>query len=258
MHRLLITPESINHHLVAIMGENAKHLLQVLRCRVGDRFIAFDGEGLEYEVELISVEGNKKALGKILKAYDPQTEPDKQVILYQGIPKMDKMDWIIQKVVELGVSLIVPVLTRYSVPHMREGKIEGRVERWNRISREACKQSGRVRVPPVKKPVEYSLALHEWNRIVQEKPEGLCMPVFCYENESKKCLKDLFKCYNIERVDTIGVFIGPEGGFSADEHQMANDNGISPISLGKRILRTETAPITILSILMHEMGEMRV
>lgn len=179
-----------------------------------------------------------------------------KVILYQGLPKSDKMDWIIQKTVELGIYKIVPVITQFSIPKVQAKDTGRKVERWNRISFEAAKQCGRVFVPRVSEPVGYETALNHWSDMAKSHPAGSSMAVFCYEGESKKCLKDLFKCYNIECVSLIGVFIGPEGGFSHNELHLAGTHGISPVSLGRRTLRTETAPIVVLSVIMHEMSEM--
>ncbi len=257
MHRFLITPESIKNGIAVIEGDDARHLLQVLRHKTGDRLIVFDGTGLQYELQLVSTDRNK-AFGRILRKYDPETETKTKVILYQGIPKTDKMDFIIQKSVELGVFQIIPIITEYSVLQLKDRNIENRLERWNRISREACKQSGRVAVPEVLKPIVWKDALNQWIKMQGTAGEGSYLPVLCYENESKKCLKDLFICYNIDHVSKVGIFVGSEGGFSNEELQYAVENGIKPVSLGKRILRAETAAIAVISIIMYEMGEMRI
>lgn len=253
MHRFLIAPESIKEDIVYISGEDLKHMLQVLRLKTGNHFLAFDGTGMEYEIELISIEKGC-AKGKLIKAYNPGTEPKTEVILFQGLPKSDKMEWVIQKTVELGISKIVPIITQFSVRQKTDRNISGKLQRWNRISKEACKQSGRVLIPEVTSPVEFSKALGMWRDIILDGPKGLA--VFCYENEGKKCLKDLFNCYNINDIKTVGIFIGAEGGFSEEEIQLAKQEDITPVGLGKRILRTETAAVAALSIIMHEMGEL--
>lgn len=255
MHRFLVSPDSIKDDVVYISGEDLKHVVQVLRFKSGDHLLVFDGTGVEYEVELISIE-KSNAVGRIVKISNPNTEPRAKVVLFQGMPKSDKMEWIIQKTVELGVNQIIPVITKYSVVQKTDRNIDGKLERWNRISKEACKQSGRVFIPEVKRPIEYSQALSLWNSIVSNNSEGLSIPVLCYENESKKCLKDLFKCYNIDCIKTVGVFIGPEGGFSEQEIELANNYDIVPVGLGKRILRTETAAVAALSVIMYEMGDL--
>lgn len=254
MHRFLIKPDDIHHDTLIVTGEDAKHMLQVLRFKPGDVFLAFDGTGLEYEAEVASI-GKSSVTGQVIRTYKPGTEPDKRVVLFQGLPKTDKMDWIVQKSVELGVGVIVPMSTQYSVVRMNEKGLDGKLERWNRIAREACKQSGRVIVPEVKAPMAYPDALKWWSGKVEETSEGAAITVYCYENEGKKCLKDLFKCYNIDHVRSAGIFIGPEGGFSEEEARLAQEHRFSPVSLGKRILRTETAAIAVLSVVMHEMGE---
>ncbi len=253
MHRFLITPESIKEDIVYISGEDLKHMLQVLRLKIGNSFLAFDGTGMEYQIELISIERGC-ATGKLIKSYDPGTEPKTKVIIFQGMPKSDKMEWVIQKTVELGISKIVPIITRFSVIQKADRNISGKLQRWNRISREACKQSGRTLIPEVTSPIQYNKAIGLWHDIIMDEPGA--MAVFCYENEGEKCLKDLFKCYNINDIGTVGVFVGAEGGFSEEEIQLAKQEGITPVGLGKRILRTETAAVAALSIIMHEMGEL--
>lgn len=254
MHRFLIEPEGVHNDSLSLTGDDAKHMLQVLRFKIGDVFLAFDGTGLEYETEVTSI-GKNSVSGKIIRAYRPETEPEKRIVLFQGLPKTDKMDWIVQKSVELGVWEIVPMFTQYSVMRMSEKGLDGKLERWNRIAREACKQCGRVIVPEVKAPLAYQDALKGWSDRINNEPESSALTVYCYENEGKKCLKDLFKCYNIDHISTAGIFIGSEGGFSEGEIQLAQERRFSPISLGKRILRTETAAIAVLSVVMHEMGE---
>lgn len=254
MHRFLVSPDSIKNDSIYISGEDLRHMVQVLRFKAGDHLLVFDGTGSEYEAELVSVE-KTVAVGKIVRTCIPDTEPKTRVILFQGMPKSDKMEWIIQKTVELGVSQIVPVITQYSVIQKADRNIDGKLERWNRISREACKQSRRVVVPEVKAPLEFKKALELW-KDTASREDGVSLPVLCYENEAKKCLKDLFKCYNINCIKTIGVFIGPEGGFSEQEIELAQNYDIIPVGLGKRILRTETAAVAVLSVIMYEMGEM--
>lgn len=256
MHRFLTSPDSIKNGIVTFGKDDAKHMIKVLRHKRGDIVLAFDGSGMQYEIELTDIDADN-ACGKIIRAYDPGTEPKTKVILFQGVPKTDKMDWIVQKTVELGIWKIVPVITQYSVVNIKDKDTGSRTERWNRISKEACKQSGRVVVPEVTKPVSFEEALKQWREMACDDLNNLYPAVLCYEKEGKNCLKDLFKCYNINCINAIGVFVGPEGGFSDDELQLATDCHITPVSLGKRILRTETAPIAVLSAIMHEIGEWR-
>ncbi|NLY19291.1 MAG: 16S rRNA (uracil(1498)-N(3))-methyltransferase [Clostridiaceae bacterium] len=256
MHRFLTTPESVKNGIVTFGKDDAKHMIKVLRHKRGDIVLAFDGSGRQYEVELVEAEKDR-VCGKIIKSCRPDTEPKTKVILFQGIPKADKMEWIVQKTVELGIWKIVPVITQFSVVSINDRKSSNRTERWNRISKEACKQSGRVVIPEVTPPVPFEEALNYWNKIASEESGDSYPAVFCHEKERKNCLKELFKCYNIKCIKTIGVFIGPEGGFSDKEVQLATDCHIKPVSLGKRILRTETASIAVLSAIMYETGELR-
>lgn len=254
MHRFIVAPKAFKNDIVTFDKDDSKHMIKVLRHKMGDIVLAFDGIGTQYEVELSSIYDDKVS-GRILKAFNPGTEPKTKVILFQAVPKTDKMDWIVQKTVELGINKIVPMVTQYSVINIKEKSVDSRIERWNRISQEACKQSGRVVVPEVTKPVSYEIALKQWDNIAGDSNNNSSLAVYCYEKEGKKCLKDLFKCYNISCINAIGVFIGPEGGFSINELQLATDCRITPVSLGKRILRTETASIAVLSAIMYEMDE---
>ncbi len=254
MHRFLIEPDNVHNDILNLTGDDAKHMLTVLRFKVGDVFLAFDGTGLEYEAEVTAI-GKNSVSARIIKASRPGTEPDKKVVLFQGLPKADKMDWIVQKSVELGVWEIVPVFTQYSVMRANEKGLDGKLDRWNKIAREACKQSRRVIVPEVRAPLMYQDAVKMWSERIEKSSESEALTVYCYENEGKKCLKDLFKCYNIDHINTAGLFIGPEGGFSEGEIKLAAEHRFCPVSLGKRILRTETAAIAVLSVVMYEMGE---
>jgi len=158
------------------------------------------------------------------------------------------MDWIIQKSVELGVSRIVPVMTRYSVVQLNDADSHKKTERWMRIAREAAKQCKRALVPGVDNPVTFEDAII----MSQSVDTGIVL----YENEQKKCLKELLKCYTIDGIGSIALFIGSEGGFSENEIDLCIKSGFISVGLGKRILRAETAAISVLSILMYEMGEL--
>lgn len=230
---------------VHISGEELKHLRQVLRLVPGNEIICFDGTGSELLVSLTQVEKHV-AIGKIQSVSTPKTEPRLQVTLFQGIAKNEKMDWIVQKAVELGVSRIVPIMTEYGVVKM-EGS-SAKVERWQRIAREAAKQCKRTKIPEITEPAHLNDALvryRDWDKAV-----------LLYEGEQKKCLKECIICYNMNEVRKIALFIGSEGGISPKEYEKLVECGIESATLGPRILRTETAAIAALTIIMYEMGEL--
>lgn len=248
MHRFMVAPDQMNKDTVTILGEDLKHLRQVLRLGPGEIIGVFDGSGMEYEAELISVD-KTAALARIVSSHSSETEPSVRVTLFQGLPKGEKMDWIIQKAVELGVYQIVPVITQRSVVQLDSRDRERKAERWNKIAREAAKQCRRASVPQIAAPV----SLDELFMLRKSYEAALLL----YENEEKKCLKELLKCYTINKIGDIALFIGPEGGFTDLEVGKCIQNGFTIAGLGRRILRAETAAVSVLSIIMYEMGELQ-
>ena len=200
----------------------------------------FDGSGTEYEANIFSIE-KSSAIAEIKATVKSETEPEVRVTLFQGLPKGEKMDLIIQKGVELGVHRIFPVITNRTVVKLNK-KEHKKTERWQRISREAAKQCRRTYVPEVTEPVTFDEALIKANTLV-----GLysCMRM------KKKCLKETLKCYNINKIKDIALFVGPEGGFTSQEVENCKNLGYNIVGLGKRILRAETASISVLSIIMY-------
>lgn len=179
---------------------------------------------------------------EVLSQAPCETEPKTKITLYQGLPKADKMELIIQKCVELGVERIVAVSTERAIVKLdkKEGK---KLERWQKIAEAAAKQSGRGKIPEIGGQVlKFKDAVAEAKRL-----DGAIIP---YEREEKTGLREFVQSFEGE---SIGVFIGPEGGFAEEEIALAQENGITPITLGKRILRTETAGMTTTAILLYEL-----
>lgn len=241
MHRFIIEPAWREADDIHILGEEAKHLAQVLRLRPGDHVVVFDGSGEEHEAELLTV-GRQEARACRLATRTPDVEPQVEVTLLQGIPKSDKMDYIVQKAVELGVTRIVPVRTAHVVGR-DTAELTNRVERWNRIAREAVKQSRRTVIPRVWPPATLQEAVSTW-------PGDL--GVLLYENERKKDLKSLLKWYTMNRYHRLTLLVGPEGGISPAEAAYLATCGFQSVTLGNRILRTETASLAALAIVMYE------
>jgi 16S rRNA (uracil1498-N3)-methyltransferase len=246
VHRFIVAPENIQNSRIILEGEDLKHLRQVLRLKPGDIIYAFDGSGIEYEAKILSMD-KSRAIAGINASFQTETEPEIRVSLFQGIPKGEKMDLIIQKGVEVGVYSIIPVITHRTVVKLNKKDSEKKAERWSKISREAAKQCRRAYVPPVSEPVSFDEAL------LKAKDFGAAL--LLYENEEKKCLKEMLKCYNIKKIKDIALFVGPEGGFTPHEIENCTKLGYDIVGLGKRILRAETAAISVLSIIMYEMGE---
>lgn len=244
MPKFFIRKENINGDFINITGENIKHIKNVLRMKKGDVITLNDNEGTDYTVELKDF-NDDCIVSYILKKETCNTEPKLEVTLYQGIPKSDKMDYIIQKTVELGIKKIVPVITERTVVKLKDEKdMEKKKTRWEKISEEASKQSNRGIIPEVAMPLSFEEALKDMS--------NKQLKLIPYENENKNTLRSIF---NDNYIENAAFIIGPEGGFSENEIKKAERYGITPITLGPRILRTETAGIALLSILMYCFGD---
>lgn len=245
MHRFFIDKNSIDDENIIITGDDVKHIGKVLRLKIGDIISASDAEGFQYICSISSID-RERVVCHIMEKRMNESEPPVRVDLYQGLPKGPKMDLIVQKCVEIGINSITPVETERTVVDAENRRgLQNRVVRWQRISEEAAKQSGRGRIPVIKNIKTFSEVLMGL--------QGYDIMLIPYEKESKTGLKQLLRGNNNAR--NLSVFIGPEGGFSEDEISMAREKGIVPVTLGPRILRTETAGFTCLSIIMYELGD---
>ena len=225
-----------------ISGDDAKHISRVLRMKVGELLTACDTKGYDYDCLIESLSDREVSL-RVLEVRPSQSEPDVRVILYQAMPKGDKLELIIQKAVELGVDSITPVMTRRCVSKPDSKSMAKKLERYNRIALEAAKQSGRGKVPQVCPILDLPQALDEM-------AQTSC-PILFYENATAPA-KQVIDGAGKE----IAVLIGSEGGFDESEVELAIQKGCQVLSLGKRILRCETAPLAALSIIMFETGNM--
>lgn len=243
MPRFFVKPENILSDSIIIDGDDVKHIKNVLRLRCNDIITLCDGAGTDYTVRIEKFESNL-IYTDIMEKRKNMTEPPVEVVLFQGIPKSDKMDLIVQKSVELGISRIIPVITERTVVVLRTEKDkETKIKRWQRIAMEAAKQSNRGIIPKVDLPLDFKKAL--------ESSAQMDLGIIPYEKENAKSLKDALKNFNAR---SIAVFIGPEGGFSEKEMDEAANAGLISVTLGPRILRTETAGIAVLSVVMYEFG----
>ncbi len=241
MHRFFVLPEQINNGCITITGDDLWHLSKVLRLREGDAIIVCDSNGTDYECKISKI-SKTEAIAQITQSYPNNTEPPINVTIYQGLPKSDKMDYIVQKCVELGAIKIVPVITKRAVAVPRDdGK---KIARWQKIASEAAKQCGRGVLPTICECVKFEQALKE---IAHDDALNL-IP---YENEKCSKLRDALK----NSKTNINIFIGPEGGFDESEIELAMSKNIKPVTLGPRILRTETAPLAVLASVMYELGD---
>lgn len=242
MPKFFATKERIKDNEIILDEESSKHLIKVLRYKVGDKIDVCDGENTDYHCVIASSDNEIKL--NIESSEKSKSEFPFEVILYQGIAKGEKMDNIIQKATELGVTKIVPVSTKNTVVKL-DGKEDKKIARWQKISLEAAKQSERGMIPTVESPMSFKEAI--------KKASESCSMI-CYGREDNYTLKNFFEDNKVgETTTSISFFIGPEGGFDPKEIEDAKALGIEPISLGDRILRTETASIAFLSMLQYHL-----
>ena len=245
MHRFFAEPGQIGEKEIVITGADVNHIRNVLRMRTGEEVLIADGRGAEYRCKLTDLSENE-VRAQILWKLDGNAELASAVTLFQGLPKSDKMDLIVQKCVELGVDRIVPVSTKRAVVKLDAKKEETRLKRWNTISESAAKQSGRGVIPEVSGVMSFEKALEEAKKL-----DVLLIPYERAEHmaESRRVMGE------IRPGQSVGVFIGPEGGFEESEVEEAVAAGAKAITLGKRILRTETAGLAVMSMLSYLLEE---
>lgn len=234
--------ESVNEEngLVTLSGDEARHIALVLRMRPGDEVLLIDGMGTEFLSEIVSVSDNEAVL-KVIESRLSSAEPDLKVTLFQCLPKQGKMEVIIQKCVELGIFEIVPTVSKRCVVNI-EGK-ENKLLRWNKVAQEASKQCGRAFVPAVKQPQRLSsIDFSSFDAVI-----------LAYENEDTMTLKQAI--HRLDKNESIALLIGPEGGFEPSEAEELISKGAVSVSLGKRILRTETAGMAALAQIMYEFDQ---
>lgn len=244
MHRFFVPPEALLGEPVRLEGDLAHQIARVLRLHRGEHIELLDGSGWAYEAALEGV-GSRLAVARVLSRSRPETEPRARIVLYQALPKRRRFDLILQKGTELGVSTFVPMLTRYAEARAEHGA--GKTQRWARIVAEAVEQSGRARVPVVRPVVAFGEAC-------QPPPEGV-LALMPYVGERERGLADALGTLR-EPPEEVRLYVGPEGGFAAEEAALAAGRGIRPITLGPRVLRTETAALTAVTVVLYALGEL--
>lgn len=237
--------EQINGENAYIEGEDVKHIKDVLRYNINDNIDICDENGIKYITQIINMAKEKISL-KILEVSSETSEPSVNITLFQGLPKSDKLEMIIQKCTELGVSEIVPVITERVIVKLDEKSANKKLERWNKIAQEAGKQSGRQKIPKVKN-------INNLKNLIEILPKYdiLLLP---YECEKEVTLKSVLR--NLDKnVKNIAIFIGPEGGFSENDLKLLNLPNAKKVTLGPRILRTETAGLATVSMVLYELQD---
>lgn len=243
MRRFFIEPGQIGESVIHITGSDVNHIRNVLRMNPGDQLVAGSQDGREYTCYIEEITEQQVA-AHIMYVQDTQAELPSKIYLFQGLPKGDKMEWIIQKAVELGVYEIIPVETMRTVVKWDEKKAAKKTVRWQQIAEGAAKQSGRGFVPRI----------HELCRFRQALEYGQMCPVRWIPYERAEGMDDVReRIHSLQPGQGVAVFIGPEGGFDEREVEDARNLGYAPITLGRRILRTETAGLALLSVLMFQL-----
>ncbi|MCH5323715.1 MAG: 16S rRNA (uracil(1498)-N(3))-methyltransferase [Eubacterium sp.] len=232
----------IDESEIAVNDEDSKHITSVLRMRAGEKAVICDGNGTDYLCELISAGQRENARFNIIESRQNAAEPDVEVTLYQAMPKSDKLEFIVQKATELGAARIVPFLSKRCVSRPDDKSAAKKLVRLQRIAYEAAKQCGRGKIPDVLPMTDFKSAV---TGIADDETA-----IMFYE-----CGGEKFNALTFPK-KKIAVFIGSEGGFEPEEAQLAEEHGVTLVSLGERILRCETAPVTALSLLMNVTGNL--
>lgn len=245
MHHFFVTPQQISGDKIRIEGGDVNHMKNVLRMKLHEKAEISDGESRTYLCEVEAYEEDVAVL-HILEEMEADTEPASKLYLFQGLPKSDKMELIVQKAVELGVYQVIPVAMKRSVVRLDDKKAVKKADRWNSIAESAAKQAGRSRIPEVTMPLSYNEAL--------KMAEELDVTLLPYELAGgMEVTREVIR--QIKSGQSVGIFIGPEGGFEPEEVDAAVSMGAKVITLGRRILRTETAGLATLAVLMFELEQ---
>lgn len=245
MPKFFVERDKITADKIIIDTGDAAHISRVLRLGAGDVITVCDGRGIDYEARICDAD-DKTVVCDIMSQSKSDTEPNIEVTLFQGLPKASKMEYIIQKTTELGISRIVPcALSRCVVKLDGKKAEEKKTERWRKIAEAAAKQSGRGIIPEIAMPAPLDGAIEEM------KSCDICFaPYECEENTK---LRDVLTAS--DKPGKVGFIIGPEGGFDKSEIEKLISAGIPTVTLGKRILRTETAGEAVLAMIMYELGD---
>ena len=249
MHKFFTPKELINGDVAKIIGDDVKHIYKVLRISEGEKVTLNNCEGIEYLGKVISV-SKQEVLIEILEKLEDNNESDIKIYLFQGLPKSQKMDLIVQKGTELGITEFIPTIT-----HRVDVKLKGefkKLDRLNRIALEAAKQSKRSIIPKVSEPIDFEEVL--------DKIDSLDLLIVPYENANnfgiKTLINELRKDNTTNTIKNVGIFVGPEGGIEEEEIERLKDKGARIVTLGKRILRTETAGFVATSLIQYELSDL--
>ncbi len=244
MHRFFVPPEGFSDGLVTIVGPDVYHIGKVLRLKQGDWLYALDGNGNQFKVEVMEIKRDK-VKGKIFAQQQLETESPVFVWMGQSLIKGNRFDNLVRKAVELGVGSVVPLQTMRSIPKFKKTEESKKIERWQRISQEASKQSERIKIPEVYPSI---LDLNQYFELVQAAE----LKFIFWEQETSVSLGDFPQKNDIK---SIAFLVGPEGGWSLEEIEQSRSHGFKTVSLGPRKLRADSASLVVLSLLQHLWGD---
>lgn len=247
MHKFFTPKENFIENKAKILGDDVKHLYKVLRLNEGDKIVLNNCDGEEF-TGIISTITKQEVIVDIIEKLQINNESNVKIYLFQGLPKAQKMDLIVQKGTELGIAEFIPTLTdRVDIKLKGDFK---KLDRLNRIALEAAKQSKRSLIPNVVDPMSFDEVLI--------KMKSLDIVIVPYENAENFGIKTLFSNTDIDKskIKTVGILVGPEGGFELDEINKLQENGAYIVTLGSRILRTETAGFVATSLVQYELGDL--
>lgn len=245
MSRFFAPKENIRGNLIHIDGQEAKHILNVMRLREEDRVVVFDGTGREYVGFIKETRKSSSLTVKIVSTQIPHPERLPEITLAQSLPKREKMDYIVEKVTEIGASAIIPILSERTIVKIEGDKGRDRLLRWRKIAQETAKQCGRVDIPTIKDIQKFPdaiLAVNEYD-----------LAIMCCLSDKTVYLKEAILDFKTGKAI---VFIGPEGDFTPDEIKIAKDTkNLKLVSLGKNVLKSDTAGVYVLSVLHYEFSQ---
>jgi 16S rRNA (uracil1498-N3)-methyltransferase len=244
--RFFLPTEQIRDNLGVIRGQELVHMRKALRLGPGDRITVFDDLGWEHEAVIRALSADE-GLIEILSSFEADRESPLQLTLAVGLTKGDKMDFVVEKATELGAQVIIPFASANSVPRLGEMKAKKRSERWAKVALSAAKQCGRTKIPRI-------LPLCEFEEFARQ-PRPQTLKLFFWEREQSRTLDEVYK--STSDAKSVLVAVGPEGGFSLDEARLARQEEFESVSLGRRILRAETAAVSAVTLVQHLWGDLR-
>lgn len=247
MQKFFVDESQIEDEKIKIIGEDVKHIANVLRMQIGEQFLVGNNSTLETFLTEISHIEKDKVVVNIVEKMETQTESNVEIDLYQGLPKADKMELIIQKTTEIGVSKIIPVDMVRCIVKLDDKDAKKKIERWQKVAEGAAKQSKRGKIPKVENKIKL--------KDLKSKVNDYDIFLVAYEGENKNSLKEQLRMLNKNEKYKIGILIGPEGGIDKEEIEMLKGENVKIVTLGKRILRTETAPIVVVSNIIYELED---